>query len=95
MYVIFSSFYFMYSILLFYLFYFYFIYSIKTLILFILFFSVIFYSKSFCVVTSTVNNVGMICSDHFAYFLEIPDAEQVRCLFFILEDMIYLNWNLL
>ncbi|KAM6907136.1 hydroxysteroid (20-beta) dehydrogenase 2 [Xenentodon cancila] len=23
-----------------------------------------------------VNNVGMTCTDHFAYFLEIPDAEQ-------------------
>uniref|UniRef100_A0A3Q3AQM8 Hydroxysteroid (20-beta) dehydrogenase 2 n=1 Tax=Kryptolebias marmoratus TaxID=37003 RepID=A0A3Q3AQM8_KRYMA len=23
-----------------------------------------------------VNNVGMMCSDHFAYFLEIPEAEQ-------------------
>lgn len=28
-------------------------------------------------VTHTVNNVGMTCSDNFAYFLEIPEAEQV------------------
>lgn len=35
-------------------------------------------TKVVCVfVIHTVNNVGMAYSDHFAYFLEIPDAEQV------------------
>lgn len=32
----------------------------------------------FVFVIHTVNNVGMSYSENFAYFLEIPDAEQVR-----------------
>lgn len=31
---------------------------------------------------NTVNNVGMTYSEHFAYFLEIPEAEQVSFAFY-------------
>lgn len=34
-------------------------------------------NTNLCVVTHTVNNVGMTCSDQFDYFLEIPEVEEV------------------
>lgn len=41
------------------------------------------FNKGFCLFFCfvIVNNVGMTYSDNFAYFLEIPDAEQVRFAF--------------
>lgn len=35
---------------------------------------------------STVNNVGMMYYTHFAYFLQVPDAEQVRLCSFLLTS---------
>lgn len=36
-----------------------------------------FNNVSYLCLSKPVNNVGMAYSDHFAYFLEVPDAEQV------------------
>lgn len=38
------------------------------------------------VLISTVNNVGMMYCTHFTYFLQVPDAEQVRLCSFLLTS---------